>query len=459
MKLFKTIFLTLFLMLVYNGFYFTVYFTFLPSVNIKQMLALLGAGILVYKGLQGRHIHADTDIVVLFFFAGFVSLASLFATIYNNTSDNVYVTYIVSAIVWTAAAYATCQITKWVHGYVSLTLVGNYIIAQCAFQCVLAMLIDSFTPVANVVNSIFLTGHGWLETVDRLYGIGACLDTAGIRFSLALVILSYIVSHIDKMSERRYIPWYVLSFFIIVVFGNFMSRTTSVGAIVAIVYFILTSSLVTFNFDQGHAKVAGCFVLMFLVIVPGLIAWTHASPDMDEKMQFGFEGFYSLVETGHWETGSNNKLKTMYVYPDNAKTWIIGDGRMDNPNDDMNYLGPLFSEFYQNTDVGYLRFIFYFGLIGLSIFSFYMFIAALCNMRRYPHQKFLFILLLLVHFLCWLKVATDCYLIFALFLCSALSRDQAPEDDSWGNPYMKELESEDEENNADVLVMPGGAKL
>lgn len=107
----------------------------------------------------------------------------------------------------------------------------------------------------------------------------------------------------------------------------------------------------------------------------------------------------------------------MYVFPDNIKTWIIGDGYMENPYvSDPYYVGPRWHGYYMATDVGYLRFIFYFGLIGLSIFSYFMFLAGKINVNRFKEQKLLFWMLIAVHFIVWFKVATDIFLVFALFL-------------------------------------------
>ena len=36
-------------------------------------------------------------------------------------------------------------------------------------------------------------------------------------------------------------------------------------------------------------------------------------------LRFGFEGFFSIYEKGHWETNSNNILKNMVIFPDNMK--------------------------------------------------------------------------------------------------------------------------------------------
>ena len=71
------------------------------------------------------------------------------------------------------------------------------------------------------------------------------------------------------------------------------------------------------------------------------------------------------------------------------------------------------------TDVGYLRFIFYFGTIGLLAFSAFMNYAAKLCARNLPHYKVLFRMLLISNFVIWLKVSTDIFLVFALFICVA----------------------------------------
>lgn len=70
------------------------------------------------------------------------------------------------------------------------------------------------------------------------------------------------------------------------------------------------------------------------------------------------------------------------------------------------------------TDVGYLRFIFYFGLAGMIAFSLYMFYAARILMDKHPKYKVLFLLVLLVNYVMWFKVASDLFLVFAFFLCA-----------------------------------------
>ena len=66
----------------------------------------------------------------------------------------------------------------------------------------------------------------------------------------------------------------------------------------------------------------------------------------------------------------------MVVFPDNWVTWLIGDGYAANPMDktlsffDPYYTGPIYHGYYKGTDIGYLRYIFYFGLVGTFVFVF-----------------------------------------------------------------------------------------
>ena len=61
-----------------------------------------------------------------------------------------------------------------------------------------------------------------------------------------------------------------------------------------------------------------------------------------KNFRFGFEGFVSLIEKGRWEVDSNETLKSMFVWPDNPKTWTIGDGYFSNPvNTDFYYTGSI----------------------------------------------------------------------------------------------------------------------
>ena len=76
-----------------------------------------------------------------------------------------------------------------------------------------------------------------------------------------------------------------------------------------------------------------------------------------------------------------------------------------------------------DTDVGYLRFLFYFGAVGLAIFSLMILYAGKICRLRYPKDWLLFYILVLVNFIIWFKVATDCFFILGMFIAMAYVRD------------------------------------
>ena len=98
-------------------------------------------------------------------------------------------------------------------------------------------------------------------------------------------------------------------------------------------------------------------------------------------------------------------------------TWVFGDGYMASGLNDPYYTGPSDYGFYMNTDAGYSRFIFYFGLTGLSVFI--LFFVAVCRecMTRMKKYKLLFVTILALNLSVWVKVSTDLFLAFAPFLC------------------------------------------
>ena len=117
----------------------------------------------------------------------------------------------------------------------------------------------------------------------------------------------------------------------------------------------------------------------------------------------------------------------MMVFPDNVKTWIIGDGYFANPyNTDPTYVGYQPGGYYMGTDIGYCRFIFYFGLIGLFVFSCFLILVAKECIALLPDYTMVILFILLLGFIIWLKVATDVFLVFALLLCIGNLQD-APE--------------------------------
>ena len=155
-------------------------------------------------------------------------------------------------------------------------------------------------------------------------------------------------------------------------------------------------------------------------------------------LRFGFEGFFSYFESGEFETDSTEKLKSMIVWPEELRTWIIGDGYFENSRNDINYLGnSTVRGFYMGTDIGYLRYIFYFGIIGLIAISLVVVYSALIGCKYFSEYRNIFLFAALINFIVWLKVSTDILLFLYLFVTATIV-EQEFMDEEEDNPEQFE---------------------
>ena len=407
-----------------TSFYFFPFeFAILPGANTKMILAGVSLVVLAFQLARGGRAVINRELFTLSILAGLVSLAGLASVTFNGTNDYTYATYIISMWVWLGGAYMAVSAMRGLHGRITVALIANYLIGVCVAQCILALLIDASPVFKDIVNtyiaSFDFVEFDQLNEGGRLYGIGASLDVAGLRFSSVLAMIAYFCMQPKIRANNVLLLCYLVSFCIISIVGNMMARTTTMGVGLAVLYWLYML------FQDRNNRTILWWIAGAVVIAVTISTYMYrVSPEFRENIRFAFEGFFSLVEKGEWEVSSNNRLKNMFVFPDNIKTWIIGDGYIENPyNRDPYYTGPRFGGYYMGTDVGYLRFIFYFGLIGLSLFIYFFCRVAQICVRRLISYKILFLMILAVNMIGWAKVSTDIFLVFALFLCVAEEED------------------------------------
>ena len=391
-------------------FFFPFEFTFLPGANTKMMLAVLGLFLFAWHGLRSK----IGPVISPEFFTSLIlaccfSLVVFYSVTYNHTEDYAYTSYFMSMLVWLFAAYAACWFVAQLHNDISIKLVTNYLIGICAAQCIIALLIDNSVAVQLFVDRFVITNSDNMEEIKRLYGIGAALDVAGTRFSAVLIMMAVLLSH-DKeiILNNKLNSIYVFFFILIAVIGSMIARTTNIGIMLSLGYIFYVSGIWQTRIRITTLRQWGVLIgVSFLFIVICVYLYNNV-PAATKLLRFAFEAPINWIETGEWRTASTDTLKNMWVLPESLKTWLIGDGY---------FMNPTRSGFYMGTDIGYLRFIFYCGLLGLSAFSmFFVFLSIACY-RRFPQAKNLFFLLLILVFMIWIKVSTDIFLVYALFIC------------------------------------------
>ncbi len=418
----------IFTVLITSFFFFPVKFVFLPT-NTKNLMAALGLVFVIIEMIRKRDFSAPKQFIILMMISGMVSIMSLISITYNQTPDTTYVTYIRSAVIWLSGAFAACYIIRGVHGRIDVPLVVHYLIGVCLFQCVSTMLIEFIPAFQDFVDRYVQQAQDFLKDVHRLYGIGASLDVAGSRFAAVLVAIAFLVTSSPKRVSTGMTVFYVFSFVVITIIGNMIARTAIVGTIIGIAWMALGPFILPNNRPREGSTGKGIAILGTLAVLIGAsVVLYNEFQEAQDLFRFGFEGFFSWVETGKWETDSTSRLESMVVWPEELRTWIIGDGYFENSRNDPNYLGDSTDRgFYMGTDIGYLRFIFYFGILGLVWIMAVMIYSAFVCADQFKPYTWLFMMALVVCLAVWAKVSTDIFLFFCMFLCAA-ALQETPEE-------------------------------
>src|SRR5690606_30738428 len=176
--------------------------------------------------------------------------------------------YFVSFAVWIFSAYTICTLIRWGHGEVNFMLITCYLAGVCFIQCFLALAIDSLPTFQLLVDRYIDQEQEFLLEVNRLYGIGASLDNAGVRFSIVLIMIAGVLSQERVLQSSRWkIVMLLSAFFAIVVIGNIISRTTSVGAGLALLYIIWNTGIFRMVIKPAFFKFHLIFGFMLIVAI------------------------------------------------------------------------------------------------------------------------------------------------------------------------------------------------
>jgi len=405
-KLLKGIVLTM----VVSFYLFPICFTFIPSsINSKMLLAVFGIASFVYNSIRNRELIVSEQTLVSGILAIIFSVWCLICVYAADSHDMTYASYVVSYLTWIAGAYGVYSALRLGYDEVDLPLMTRYLAYVCVAQCISAVLIDNFTFMEELVDKFMNEGQGFYKHGHRLYGIGAALDPAGIRFSTVLVLMAHQIATNKRLQVNR---WYLVSimidYSIIMILGAVISRTTLVGAAMGLAYILF--SLIRFRRGGFMTLRTIRMIYRFLLALTGIVIVTiiiyrHSTP-FQAYFRFGFEAFFNWVETGEFHTSSSDHLmQTMWIWPEDFQTWMIGRGT--------------FADYINDTDIGYCNFVFYCGVIGLLLFSLYFLYCHLSLNRKFRGFLICSLLLVALTFIIWAKVATDIFFIDALLFCIA----------------------------------------
>ena len=392
--------------IVVDAFFWDFILKIFPVANSKMVLAVVGVLAYLMKCIKEHASTMSSRVLFSGFLALLFSLWCFIVITVNGTNDMTYVNYIISFATWVGGAFGVVAILKLMHGRVDLMLITRYLAIICVAQCIIALMIDNIPAVEAVVKRTFLMGYDFYERTHRLYGIGCALDPAGVRFSAVLVLIAHQLVMEKRVRDSFAKSGFLfISFLFITLIGSMISRTTSIGTLLGLVYIIFGSIRIQRGGYLSRSQIS--LTVLFLLLI-GLAAGVsvhlyNTSSTFHNDLRFGFEGFFNWIETGEFRTHSTDILQSMWRWPTDSPGWLIGYGR--------------YGLFEWNTDIGYCNFVLYCGIIGLAIYSIYYIYNHFSLISRFRRFTFAAILLTAVTFIVWTKVATDIFLVDALLFC------------------------------------------
>lgn len=372
--------------------------------NTKMIVAVIGLLWFAYDSLlrrDSRTVQLPQVMVIGLIFAGLYSIINIFAIEFNATDDYSYANYVTTFLVWIFSVYPTIALIRITHGTVTLPILTYYLVAATLFQCVTGLIIDNSPAFDDFNGKIVAWEMDFYDGIDRIRCFSTSLDSAGVRFSLVLILIMAILGREESVRQNKGAVFFLLfSFFVISGIGNMVSRTTTVGGGIGVLVWIIYMLRSGQNLASSSYMVVAFFVFLAIAAAVGVYLY-NTDEYYNSLIRFAFEGFFNLVEEGEFTTDSTEVLDTMWKWPSDTKTWIIGNG--------------IYGSWAYHTDIGYCRLILYSGLTGFVVFAMSFVYYAYYFARKYPCYVWLFVSFLAMTFIVWIKVSTDILMIYAFF--------------------------------------------
>lgn len=402
-------------LLIFIFLFFYIYLLAFKGVPFGMRLPIYSVGFIfvLINAIKSYSLTGKINIIekklYLFIILAAITLLSLTSILINQTNELVFIRFSFSVILYYLASYAIIYLCFKIDSDFSIDKLFRLIIYVITFQSVLAFLMFIFPAFGNFMISIQKTNDVVLGIVNeaksiRIIGFGSTFFEAGIVNGLGLILIAFLIKY--KKSEKIFLL--TLMYIIISIIGLLMARTTIIGVVLSLL--ILFKPEKKLKLKKTILKFSAYTVLVvFLSIFSILILNPKIANKFKKTSTWAFELFINYHEHGTFESNSTNQLKKMFVFPNNIKTYLIGDGYFEDPLHPNNY--------YKATDVGYLRLIYYFGFGGLILFFYLQYELinrTIQNLKTFGNIKFLYIILIYI-FILNFKGLVDLMLFLLLF--------------------------------------------
>lgn len=349
-------------------FCFFVYFFPFKAYGFDQRLLvflfffiyMIKDGLLLNRKVKCRYIKT-------LFYPVLMSLFTVLSSVVNTITENTFIIFPFQVIYLLLLSYCIYYITKRFCKVISFYVITRYFLMTLVVQSVIAIVMFVNQPICLFLFD--LQGIDLTSRVIKMYfgvrliGLGCFYFGAGAIYGLGLIaIMPFMLKAKNKQQLIKLILLYVYIFIV----GIFFARTAMIGCVFSIVYLIFC--ILIPKMCNKVFLVFRQFIIYLTVFGIALVFIYTSSPKLQEDygdiIDFGFEAFINLVENGELSTASSDGLTEYHlsIWPQNQKTYYIGDMRWTKGD-----------SYYGDSDVGYVRLLFYFGVPGVILFLLYQY--------------------------------------------------------------------------------------
>lgn len=335
------------------SFIYQIDYIFLPF-NMPFVMGLAGMPIFLYKNnsFSRKDRKYVRDILLSLLPVAIVATLSIIG---NHSHDFYFVKWAIINMLYFFGAYLMFQLLRGAFRDLSFGRLVDLLVLCAVVQLSLTLVMNFSPEVKNTLQPLIHESEIAKEAMERaatrLVGFGTHFFLSGTTHAFILIMIA-ISFTLRKVSLFKSVVM-MLSFIFIAAVGSIMARTTLVGVLFAIVIVLLGR--------RGKKYFISGLVLSTIIISVASVSFLDLiGDDMEKLFNFGFEAFVNYQETGSFSTESTDDMMRLYKFPTTFETWLIGDAIYEAGNG-----------YYMNTDIGYCRLIFYFGVIGFIAFMWF----------------------------------------------------------------------------------------
>ncbi len=203
--------------------------------------------------------------------------------------------------------------------------------------------------------------------------------------------------------ENYTISW---NYLVLLILGNaFYGRSGLIVSLFITCYFAFTFQKYRIYKYMGIILIFGCLFLIFLNIYILSFNGNYSSP-----LYWMLEPFYNFLQGNSLTASTDHMFNDMYVFDFDLTQGVFGHGRYTNPD----------GGYYKYTDIGFLRVMYYGGLVYLFLYylsDLLMFLSVLLTKKSFSYIAIIGVLLMCI--LYEIK-GESVYLFFKVFFFSSI---------------------------------------